>query len=320
MVAEAVTTLSAAVGILGSTIIGAVDPLQGPDEVFSSVVAVQECEKNLATLIALSKKHSDLLAKRPSDAASIEHTIETAWADLLVVKPVLERCGRNARGDKTSLRRRLRWKMVDQKKYHLLATSVSRNDADVRDHIKKLEQMVHLNPLEILAETAREEERRRRMEIEQARVRREINGLTLLDPLESPVKIQGSPEQASLLASEPEFPALLSTVLYPPYILPVRATPCQSVHSADFPAEAWSCDSKTPTSNRSIVTLATDSTLTGSAAPILNSLDGLIALGPDEIPLSMEPTATASPPQAQEDTTATATLPTGPVLPQRASG
>ena len=93
----------------------AVDLLQVPEEVFSSVIAMRAYEENLAKLIALSKEHSNLLAKRPADAASVEHTIKTAWADLLAVKPVLERCGSSARGDKTALRRRLRWKMVDQK-------------------------------------------------------------------------------------------------------------------------------------------------------------------------------------------------------------
>lgn len=278
--------LSTAAGIFSSSSLHAVDLLQVPEEVLSSVVAMRVCEENLAKLIALTTEHSNLLAKRPADAASVEHTIKTAWADLLAVKPVLERCGSGARGDKTALRRRLRWRMLDRKKYCLLAASVSRNDDDVQYHIQNLEQIVLANPLEVLTETAREEESRRRMETDQVRARREIDGLSILDPLDYPTTIQAGPSQTLVRspASEPASPDLSTTVFYPPYTLPTRVATGESMRSANSFIGTWSGESKTPTSNRSITSFSANSTLTGSQAPITRNLAGLLALGPDETP------------------------------------
>lgn len=266
-----------------SSSLHATDHSRVADEVLSSVIAMRACEENLARLIALSREHNNLLAKRPADAASVERTIKTAWTDLLTAKPVLERCGSSARGDKTALRHRLRWKMVDRKKYRLLATSVSRNDTDVQNQIEHLEQIVRSNPLEVLTEAAREEESRRRREIDQVRTRREIDGLSILDPIEYPVAPEAGTSQAFLSDSGSASPDLSRTLLHPPYAQPPRRTPRDSMRSADSFTESWSRERRTLTSNRSITTFSADSTLTGSLVPISN-LDGLLALGPDETP------------------------------------
>jgi hypothetical protein len=257
--------------------------LQVPEEVASSVAAMRACEKNLGTLIALSKEHGDLLVKRPVDAAAVEHTIERAWADLQAVKPVLERCGHNPLSSKTSLQRRLRWKFIDQKKYHLMAAAVSRNDVDVRDHIKKLEQMVYFNPLEKLAETAKEEDRRRRMVIDQVRARKEIDGFGFLDPVGSSTMSQ-IPGQISSQPRGSSSPAPPETVLYPPYIVPAGSVSSQSVHSDEYSPGVWSGDSRTLTSSRSTTTLSRQSTLAGFS-PLMGSTAGLMALSPDDTPL-----------------------------------
>lgn len=276
--------LSAASGIVSSSSLNAADLSQVADEVFSSVIAMRACEENLARLIALSREHSNLLAKRPADAASVERTIKTAWADLLAAKPVLERCGSGARGDKTALRHRLRWKMVDRKKYRLLATSVSRNDADVQSQIENLEQIVCSNPLEVLTEATREEESRRRREIDQVRARREIDGLSILDPFEYPTTTQVGTSQTLSPDSDSASPELSRTTFHPPYILPTRTTPRDSMRSANSFTETWSRESRTRTSNPSIATFSANSTLTGSPVPITRNLAGLLALGPDETP------------------------------------
>jgi hypothetical protein len=317
MVAEPVTILSTALTVVGGAVLHAIDVLQVPDEVASSVAAMRACEKNLGTLIALSKEHGDLLVKRPVDAASVEHTIERAWADLQAVKPVLERCGQNALSTKTTLKRRLQWKFMDQKKYHLLAAAVSRNDVDVRDHIKKLEQMVYFNPLEKLAETAKEEDRRRRMEIDQVKARREIDGFGFLDPVGSPAMAQ-IPGQISTQARRSPSPAPLMGVLYPPYIVPAGTVSSQSVHSGESSLGMWSCDSRTLTSSRSTATLSRDSTLTGSSQ-LTGSLAGLISLSPDDTPPWIRPATTISKVQTQQVQTAASVSLAAPVLNRRAT-
>jgi hypothetical protein len=318
MVTEPLSLLSTALGVVGGAALHAADLLQVPEEVDSSVAAMRACEKNLGALIELSKEHRDLLVKRLSDDAAIQETIAKAWADLQKVKPVLERCGHSPLSDKTNLRRRLRWKFLDQKKYQLLALSVSRNDVTVRDDIKKLEQMVYFNPLEKLAETAREEDRRRRKEIDQIKARKEIVGFGSLDPAGSPDMAQG-PGQSSIQARDLPSPAPSKSAIYSQRITPVSAASSSSAHTDESSPGVWSGDSKLSSSNQSTITISTDSTLTGSAT-LTRSLAGLMALSPEDVGPCTDSAATVSQAHFQYVKPIPLASSVEPVLARRATG
>jgi hypothetical protein len=196
--------------------------------------------------------------------------------------------------------------------------SVSRNDVAVRDDIKKLEQMVYFNPLEKLAETAREEDRRRRKEIDQIRARREIVGFGSLDPAGSLEMTQG-PGQSSIQARDSPSPALSNTAIYPQRIMPVLAASSNGAYSDESSPGVWSSASKTLSSNQSITTISTDSTLTGSAT-LTRSLAGLIALSPDDVGPCTDLAAIVPQEQLQHVKSTPLASTAVPVLARRATG
>ena len=276
MVAEPLSALSALTGVVASAARGVLqvtDLVQVPDEVTSSTAFLRASEKHLGELIALQKENRDLLSKRPTDAMAVEQTIAQAWSQLQSAKPVLERCGFNAGGATTSLGRRLRWKFYDRSHYRLIEMAVQRNDADVRDQIKRLQQMVYFSPLETLAETAREEERRRRRQLEDIRARRELEAFGFLD---------------SAMRSEPLITthAPMGSECLSASLVPVRAQSSDALNeSGDGFAprddrESQSIGGKTLTHSSSSGSTAVNPTPTVVSSPALSETAALISLSP----------------------------------------
>ncbi|KAK4186985.1 hypothetical protein QBC35DRAFT_499787 [Podospora australis] len=183
-------------GLLVGAVIGAgravfhvADLVQAPEEVDSATVDIYACERKLGELIELRKKHSALLDQRPDDLAAIETTISTAWRDLQKAKPILERNRIDEiRFSASRISRRIRWKVVDRNSYRLHEKTVLRNHIEVRDQINRLEQIVRLVPLEMLAEKSKEAERRQKDEFDARQASRDAKALSFLDPVVQEVK------------------------------------------------------------------------------------------------------------------------------------